>query len=126
MLEKLSKFMALKKKRNYQGEITDPTPMAPPVGYKKQPSIWEQQRALIRSELSRRAEEHGLETFEEADDFEVGDDFDPSTPYEETFEPDVPTPPKVAPAAPPPQPVHAAPTAPPPAPAVPPGPPKAP
>lgn len=32
--------------------------------------------------MSRLAEEAHMETFEEADDFEVGDDYDPQSPYE--------------------------------------------
>lgn len=87
MLEKLSKFLQAKRDRAWPGEEVDPVPMSPPVGYKKQPTIWEQQRALIRSEISRQAQDAGFETFEESDDFEVGDDFDPQTPYEADFEP---------------------------------------
>lgn len=68
-------------------ELMDPTPIAPPIGYRKSPSISEQIRTMIRSEkLRQEAEEAGYETFEEADDFEVGD-FDPKSPYEEVFEP---------------------------------------
>lgn len=33
------------------------------------------------------AEAEGMETFEESDDFDVGDDLDPSTPYEADFDP---------------------------------------
>lgn len=69
-------------------EIMDPTPIAPPIGYKKAPSISETIRNLIRSErLKQEAAAQGYETFEEADDFDVGDDFDPTSPYEEVFEP---------------------------------------
>lgn len=74
-------------------EIPDPTPVEPPIGYVKQPSLAEQIRqAILSDRLKREAEEAGLETFEEADDFNVGDDYDPSSPYEETFEPVVPAP----------------------------------
>lgn len=74
-------------------ELLDSTPMAPPVGYKPQPSMVEIIRAQIVSEkLAREAEELGLETFEEADDFDVEDDYDPSTPYEEMFDPEPPSP----------------------------------
>lgn len=70
--------------------IPDPTPIAPPLGYVKQPSITERIRDMVRSEhLRRAAEEAGAETFEEANDFDVGDDFDPHSPYEEVFEPPV-------------------------------------
>lgn len=69
-------------------ELMDPTPIAPPIGYKKSPSIAEQIRNMVRSErLRQEAESQGYESFEEADDFEVGDDFDPKSPYEEVFEP---------------------------------------
>lgn len=110
MLAKLSKFLQAKRDRAWPGEVVDPTPVAPPVGYKKQPTIWEQQRALIRSELSRQAEAQGFESFEESDDFEVGDDYDPKTPYEADFEPSTsevqkafsatPVPPAASPASP--------------------------
>ena len=69
-------------------EIMDPTPIAPPIGYKKSPSIAEQIRNMVRSErLRQEVEQQGFETFDEADDFDVGDDFDPKSPYEEVFEP---------------------------------------
>lgn len=69
-------------------EIPDPTPVAPPVGYIRQPSLVEQIRAMVRSEkLRQEAEGMGAESFEEADDFDVGDDYDPSSPYEADFEP---------------------------------------
>lgn len=69
-------------------EVPDPIPMAPPIGYKRQPSLTERIRDMVRSEHLRIAAlEAGQETFEEADDFEVGDDFDPNSPYEEVFDP---------------------------------------
>lgn len=71
-------------------EIADSTPMAPPVGYKKQPSMIENIRALVRSETLRQAAvAAGADTFEEADDLDVGDDFDPQSPYEEIFDPNI-------------------------------------
>lgn len=69
-------------------EIPDPVPMAPPVGYKKQPSMIEIVRDMVRSEhLRRYAEGKEQDTFEEADDFDVDDDPDPLTKYEAEFEP---------------------------------------
>lgn len=51
------------------------------------PSEIERIRALIRSErLAAEAAAAGAETWEEADDFDIGDDFDPESPYEEVFE----------------------------------------
>lgn len=69
-------------------EILDPTPIAPPVGYMRQPSLAEQVRQMVISErLRQEAEAAGMESFEDADDFDVGDDFDPSSPYEQDFDP---------------------------------------
>lgn len=71
-------------------EILDPVPMAPPVGYKKSRSMVEVVRDMLKSErLALEAAHAGVESFEEADDFEVGDDFDPTSPYENDFEPTV-------------------------------------
>lgn len=65
----------------------DPTPIAPPVGYVRSPSLSEQIRAMVRSEALRQAaDQAGADTFEEADDFDVGDDYDPRSPFEEQFE----------------------------------------
>lgn len=71
-------------------EVLDPTPMSPPLGYQRQPSLSEQIRDMVRSEKLRlELEGTGAETFEEADDFEVGDDYDPTTPYENDFDPPI-------------------------------------
>lgn len=68
-------------------EILDGTPVAPPVGYKQTIPLAQQIREMVRSEHLRiAAEKSGMETFEEADDFDVGDDYDPSSPYELIFE----------------------------------------
>lgn len=71
----------------------DPTPMQPPLGYKRQPSMVEHIRNMVRSEhLRLAAEQSGAETFEEADDFDIDDDLpEPSSAYEfeENFEPPV-------------------------------------
>lgn len=72
-------------------EILDPTPIAPPVGYKRQPTMVEHIRNMVRSErLRQEAEAAGMDTFEESEDFDVGDeDDDPSTPYENDFDPPI-------------------------------------
>lgn len=71
-------------------EYPDPTPVAPPIGFVRQPTLAETMRQMVRSEaLKRAARESGMETFEEADDFEIGDDYDPKSPYEEVFEPQI-------------------------------------
>ncbi len=69
-------------------EIPDPRPVALPVGYKKPPTLQQQIQQMIRAEDFRRANERqGFETEAEADDFDVGDDFDPHSPYEYGFDP---------------------------------------
>lgn len=73
-------------------EILDGTPMAPPVGYKKQPSMVDIVRNMVRSErLKAEAEAAGLESFEDADDFAIADDEGelPSSPHENQFDPPV-------------------------------------
>lgn len=67
-------------------EVLDATPVAMPVGWSRPPSLQDQVRRFVRQELSRQAAEAGMETFEEADDFDVGDDFEPSSPWELTFD----------------------------------------
>lgn len=72
-------------------ELADPTPMAPPVGYNPQPTLVDQMRAMIMGERMRiAAEEAGMETFEEADDFEMDEDPFPRSRHEDEF--DAPTP----------------------------------
>lgn len=68
-------------------EKPNPTPIAPPVGYRRQPTIAEQMRQMIK-QASYEAAMQGKETEEEANDFDVGEDFEPNTPYEHDFEPD--------------------------------------
>lgn len=70
--------------------VLDPRPMAPPIGYNRQPSLVDQIREMVRSEhLARAAAAAGAETFEEADDFDVQDDYDLQSPWENEFDPPV-------------------------------------
>lgn len=78
-------------------EILDSTPMEPPLGYNPQPSMFDVMRKMI-SDRERELKAAGFETPEEADDFDVADDFDPSSPYEHDFDP--PAPPEVPSGAP--------------------------
>lgn len=55
-------------------EIPDDTPVEMPIGYKRPPSLVEVIQRLIKTEVSRQAVEDGEESFEEADDFDCGDD----------------------------------------------------
>lgn len=55
--------------------IPDSIPVAPPLGYKRQPSMVEIVRNMVRSEkLAEEARAAGAETFEESEDFDVGDE----------------------------------------------------
>lgn len=69
-------------------EILDPTPIAPPVGYVRQKPLHQLIREMVMSEkLRQEAEALDKGSFEDEDDFDVGDDLDPSSPWEENFDP---------------------------------------
>lgn len=65
----------------YGREVVDPTPMAPPIGYVRAPSIAEQIRAAIQT-ASHEAGQRGAETIDEANDFEPDDEDDPYSQWE--------------------------------------------
>lgn len=67
-------------------EIFDPTPVAAPIGWKKPKSMQELMAKYMR-DASEYAQRSGLETFEEAEDFEVGEEDDFETPWELEFDP---------------------------------------
>lgn len=68
--------------------VLDPVPLAPPIGYKKHPSMVEIVRDMVRSErLAQAARDAGAETLEEAEDFDVEDDYDLHSPWENDFDP---------------------------------------
>lgn len=68
-------------------EVPDSLPMEVPLGMKRPESLAEQVQRLVRNSISAHAEIHGQETFAEADDLELDDEFDPYTPYETQFDP---------------------------------------
>jgi len=69
-------------------EKLDDRPMQPPLGYKRAPTLAEQIRQqVIRAKLEEL--EMLQETDEEADDFEVGDDFEPLSPHENEHIPSI-------------------------------------
>lgn len=69
-------------------EHLDPTPMQPPLGYKRQPSLSEQIRAQVAAHHAALLD-HDPESLEEADDFDVDDEIDPHSKWENDFEPSV-------------------------------------
>lgn len=69
-------------------EVPDPTPMEPPLGYvRTEPLAVQIRNQVILAKKLAEAEAAGDDTFEEADDFDVGDDYDPESPYETDFDP---------------------------------------
>lgn len=63
-------------------ETLDTTPVAIPIKLQRADNIASEVARLVRGTLSQLAEAQGHETFEESDDFDVGEDFDPKSPYE--------------------------------------------
>jgi len=62
-------------------EVLDDTPIALPLRLSRPPSRLEELRSLLNV-VNREALTNGQETFQEADDFNVGDDYDPRSPWE--------------------------------------------
>lgn len=57
--------------------VLDPVPLAPPIGYKKHPSMVEIVRDMVRGErLAQAARDAGHETFEQSEDFGIEDEPD--------------------------------------------------
>lgn len=68
-------------------EILDPKPVAVPVAFRTSETMDQRIKRIIEHSMSVQAKNAGLETFEEADDFDIEDDpIDPSTPWETDFD----------------------------------------
>lgn len=68
--------------------MADPVPMAPPIGYKKHPSMVEIVRDMVRSErLAQEVAASGSETFEESEDFDIDDEYLLHSQWENDFDP---------------------------------------
>lgn len=63
-------------------EIPDPTPIEVPAGARRPETLQEMVRRFMRVEMSKAGQAEGFESFEEADDFDVGDDDDLKSEYE--------------------------------------------
>lgn len=69
-------------------EVLDQTPVALPVHFKVPPTIQDTIKRLVGdAETRRQLQERHIETFEEADDFEVDGEEIMSSPWEENFDP---------------------------------------
>lgn len=74
----------------YGREIVSPLPLEPPLGYKKTESMSQLVHRMVHDEMIRRElASQGIETFEESDDFDVGDDYEPNSPWENEFDPPI-------------------------------------
>lgn len=62
-------------------EKPNPVPMEPPVGYVKQPSIFENVRAMVRAEMAKRMEFEN-DPHSDEEDFDVDDDEFPQSRHE--------------------------------------------
>lgn len=69
--------LGLKRLTEFGAEIPDPTPVAPPVGYKPQPSMFENMRQMVKAELARKALDEGFDTEEEDNNFDIVEDNEP-------------------------------------------------
>lgn len=63
------------------GEVCCPVPVAPPIGFSEGPSLMDQVRNLVLREIALQ-EDLVVDTAEEAEDFDVGDGFEPFTRHE--------------------------------------------
>jgi hypothetical protein len=62
-------------------------PMQIPIGFKKPTNMKAKIHEMIKNErLMYELDNAGLETFEDSEDFDIGDDYDPTSPYEHDFD----------------------------------------
>lgn len=75
-------------------EYPDPVPMSAEIGYEPPPDLMTMIRTMVHSEAAKHVlQQAGIETIDEADDFDIEDDpLDPLTPYEAVFMPKAPPP----------------------------------
>lgn len=76
-----------RKKYNERGEeMMDPKPRAVPIGFEKPEPLEAMLARVLRNQRTIDAlARAGKESFDEANDFEVGEDYDPKSPHEEHF-----------------------------------------
>ncbi len=64
------------KTEKYRYEYPDPTPLHIPLGARNPPTLQEQVRSMVQVEMSGVMQDSGLESWEEADDFDIEEDED--------------------------------------------------
>jgi len=63
-------------------EIVNPLCLAPPVGYRAEPTVMEMIERQLAFRLAQLSGEDEVDTLEEADDFEMDEEWDPTSLYE--------------------------------------------
>lgn len=63
-------------------QIPDTRPVETPLNFRAPPTINQMIQQMVRTELSKNAQEQGFESFEESEDFDIEDDPDPVSDYE--------------------------------------------
>lgn len=66
-------------------EVPDPRPLSIPSGFVRPPTLAEQVRRLL-PDMIRQQQAGEVETWEDANDFDIGDDFDPKSPWETIYD----------------------------------------
>lgn len=64
-------------------EILDPRPLEVPVGFEKPASLEELVRLFMSGEVQRQLSDGGVESFEDADDFDVEDEEELEAPWQD-------------------------------------------
>lgn len=57
-------------------EVNNPRPMTIPAGFNRPPTLQEQIQRCMKVELSKQAMQQGYESWEEANDFDIEEDFE--------------------------------------------------
>lgn len=69
-------------------EIPDPTPLEIPAGFTRPRSLQEDIAAMMSAAVQQELAERGVETFEEANNFETGEDEEFFSPHEDDVDPE--------------------------------------
>lgn len=90
ILKKAADWVANIRQQDDEGrEVIDPKPLAIPAGFQRPETLAEQVQRLVQRQVSEAAMLAGEETWEEANDFDIDEDFDPTTPWETIYDPEL-------------------------------------
>lgn len=77
-------------------ELLNPLPIAPPIGFRKEPDILELVAAQVREHYEMLKGDEEIDSLEDANDFGEDEDFDPSSIYEIVMREEFPAVPAIA------------------------------